>query len=407
MKKLFLYIVSLFVLVGCSDEIPEHEQPLQPKRAILAYLIANNNLDSYIMNNVEWMYESLAESEDSCALIVYYKPYSTNQYIDEPQILAFLADGHGQINGQPVLEKNSRTEGNIIAQAKQYAAVPGIATDADVMLANLQMMTNILPSQSYGLIFGSHVTSWMPAVGTTISTKSFGQDGTSRNFINIPELAEVLEQSFPGNLDFVLFDACMMETAEVCYELRHATHYCIASVMETPVVGLPYHLILDDLYQDDIDFNQLCKDVISFNKKEGLWGTYAVVDCTQMDDFAASVRNQLAPYKSTIENMQDYHLFQQYGVNDYLYFSFDVADIIKQLNEGTLPADFQQVLDQTVIAKGCITDAGYSTNPYGSVLRDEDRYCGMGMYIPDAVDNGDWNAYYRSAISWYQTVWSD
>lgn len=53
MRKLFLYIVSLFILTGCSDEIPEHEQPVQAKRAILAYLIANNNLDEDIMNNVQ------------------------------------------------------------------------------------------------------------------------------------------------------------------------------------------------------------------------------------------------------------------------------------------------------------------------------------------------------------------
>lgn len=400
MKKLFLYIVSLFILAGCSDEIPEHERPVQSKRAILAYLIANNNLDTDIMNNVVWMYESLAESQDSCSLAIYYKPSSSNNYIEEAQILTFFTDGHGQINGQPALEGSEMTTGNVVEQALKYAAIPGTATDTEVMQANLQAMTDIIPAENYGLIFGSHATSWMPAAGTDIATKSFGQDGTVYNSINIPELADVLEQTFPGNLDFVLFDACMMQTAEVCYELRHATHYCIASVLETPVEGFPYHLILDDLYQENIDFDKLCEDVINFNKNEtkGKWGTYAVVDCEQMDAFANAVREQISPYKNTIE---DTHLFQQYGVGDFLFFSFDVADVIRQLNGGTLPESFQQVLDQTVLAKSCITNH--------SVFRvDEDRYCGMGMYIPDAVPgNTRWNDYYRSAISWYQTVWSE
>ena len=412
MKKLFLYIVSLFILVGCSDEIPEHERPVQSKRAILAYLIANNNLDTDIMNNVVWMYESLAQSQDSCSLAIYYKPSSNNSYnngyLKETQILTFFTDGHGQINGQPALEGSDITTGNVVEQALKYTAVPGTATDPDVMQANLQAMADIIPAESYGLIFGSHATSWMPAEENPfISTKSFGQDGSAYNSINIPEFADVLEASFPGNLDFVLFDACMMQTAEVCYELRNATHYCIASVMETPTVGFPYHRILSELYQDEIDFNQVCTDVISFNKEMGLWGTYAVVDCTQMDAFANAVREQIDQHASALENLS-LHSIQQYGVNgstDFIYFSFDVADFIKQLNEGELPVLFQQTLDQTVLAKSCITNS--HSYPYGSVLTDEDKYCGMGMYIPDAADNSEWNDYYRSAISWYQTVWSE
>ena len=404
MKKLFLYIVSLFILAGCSDEIPNQERPVQARRAILAYLIANNNLDTDIMNNVVWMYESLAESQDSCSLAIYYKPSSSNAYIGEAQILTFFTDGHGQINGQPVLEGSDITTSNVIAQASKYAAVPGIATDAEVMQANIQVMTDLIRAKSYGLIFGSHATSWMPATGTDIPTKSFGQDGSSYNSINIPEFANVLETCFPGNLDFILFDACMMQTAEVCYELRHTMKYCIASVMETPTDGFPYHIILNNLYQEEIDFDLLCEDVVRYNKGEGLWGTYAVVDCTQMDAFAAAVREEIASKASLLENLS-LHSIQQYGVNQFSYFSFDVADFIRQLNGGVLPETFQQVLDQTVLAKSCITNS--NARPYGSVLTDKDRYCGIGMYIPDAAENSDWNAYYRSAISWYQAVWGN
>ncbi|HJC98673.1 MAG TPA: hypothetical protein H9924_08550 [Candidatus Phocaeicola merdavium] len=404
MKKLFLYIVSLFIIVGCSDEIPEQKRPIQAKRAVLAYLIANNNLDTDIMNNVVWMYESLAKSQDSCSLAIYYKPSSSNNYINEAQILTFFTDGHGQINGQPALEGNDITTSNVVGQALKYAAVSGIATQAEVMQANLQAMTDMMPAESYGVIFGSHATSWMPATGTDISTFSFGYDGVERNSINIPEFADVLETCFPGNLDFVLFDACMMQTAEVCYELRNATHYCIASVMETPVDGFPYHLILNNLYQEDIDFDKLCEDVITYNKKEKLWGTYAVVDCTQMDAFAAAVREEITSKASLLENLS-LHSIQQYGVDQFSYFSFDVADLIRQLNEGILPDSFQQILNQTVLAKSCITNS--NANPYGSVLRDEEKYCGIGMYIPDAANNPNWNAYYRSAISWYQAVWGN
>ena len=52
MKKILLYIVLTLILVACSDEIPEHHQPVRAKRAVLAYMVANNNLDGDIMQNI-------------------------------------------------------------------------------------------------------------------------------------------------------------------------------------------------------------------------------------------------------------------------------------------------------------------------------------------------------------------
>ena len=162
--------------------------------------------------------------------------------------------------------------------------------------------------------------------------------------------------------------------------------------------------MMSNLYREDSEVCKLFGDVITYNKKENLWGTYAIVDCTQMDAFAAAVRDDITSKASLLENVS-LHEIQQYGVEQFSYFSFDVADLIRQLNEGILPDSFQQILNQTVLAKSCITNS--NANPYGSVLRDEEKYCGIGMYIPDAANNPNWNAYYRSAISWYQAVWGN
>lgn len=236
MKKVLLYIVSLLILGACSDEIPGYHQSLRAKRVILAYLVANNNLDNYIMKNVQWMYQSLSTAQDTCTLVVYYKPYSSNKYLETAEILEFQTDGYGKINGQEVLTGSSLTTENVIAQAKHHQARLGIATDPNIMKENLRMMQDIAPAESYGLIFGSHASGWFPFLNAL--SRSFGQDGDENNTIDIPRLATTLEQSFPsGNLEFTLFDACMMGTAEVFYELRNATRYCVASAMETPALG--------------------------------------------------------------------------------------------------------------------------------------------------------------------------
>lgn len=384
MKKFLIFFLTVVLLAACSNEIPEHHQPVQAKRTILAYLVANNNLDGDLMDNVKWMYESLATAKDTCTLLVYYKPNQYNQYLDKTTILEFRTNGFGEINNQPVLQGYDATVGNILAQAIQHTADPGSAVSRQAIINNLSIMQEIAPSQSYGLIFGSHASGWLQA-SRRVSTYAFGDDGGYS--IDIPELGSALTASFPQhNLDFTLFDACMMGTTEVFHELRDATHYCIASVMETPAMGFPYHLFLTSLYEKEIDYAQLCKTVIDFNKRENSWGTYAVVDCTKMDDLTAAIRQELSLIPDKLQNIP-YEEIQQYGVSDpdrdYRYFSFDVADIFQRLN-GEVPASIQQALTQTVIAKECITD--YTSSPFGQILRDKNRFCGIGMYLPYTIE---------------------
>lgn len=290
MKKILLYIVLTLILVACSDEIPEHHQPVRAKRAVLAYMVANNNLDGDIMQNIRWMYESLSTAKDTCTLVIYYKPSGNNQYIETPEILEFTTDGYGRINGQTILSGSSLTTENVISQAIHHQASIGIATDPFIMAENLRMMQDIAQAESYGLILGSHASGWLPSPNA-ISTFSFGWDGKQSNTIDIPQLASTLEESFPeNNLDFTLFDACMMGTAEVFYELRNATHYCIASVMETPVAGFPYNRFFTGLYDNDIDYAKVCDETVQYNKENRWWGTYATVDCTAMENVAQAIK---------------------------------------------------------------------------------------------------------------------
>lgn len=402
-QRILFFIGFLLTMVGCSkNEVPEPNT--SSKRVIMAYIVANSAdlLDDNTMNNVEWMYQGLSEVKDTCTLLIYYKGNSSNAYIKKPEILKYQTDGRGKINGEPILTGNNLTKSSILSQAEVYDAVSGIATDPIVMKANLEKMRTIAPSKSYGLIFASHATSWMPAT-KTVSTRSFGVDGSYG--INLPEMASVLQNSFPAkNVDFILFDACMMGTAEVCYELKDATHYCIASVMESPIQGFPYNKFFSKLYNKEIDYQYVCDETINFNKSENTWGTYAVVDCSQMEQLAAATKAQLMENADLLAEF-DYESVQQYGAvtnyNDFLYFSFDMGDFIKQLNGGTIPADYQTALDKAIVYKTCLERAYYNVVP------DKDIFSGIGMYFPGRGIQYKWDSYYPS-VKWYNAAgWSE
>lgn len=419
MKK-WLYTLLVIVLAACSNEIPEQQPAKRSGRTVFAYLISNNkagSLDTYLRDNVIDMYTALGNMKESCTLLVFYRPYPDDAPLSKPTLMSFYADGRGNINNVAALTGSELTFDAVchIAQKKECTMNSQIATDPAVMEEVFTDMQTVAPSDSYGLILGSHATGWMK--GTSVPTKAFGDDNGYS--IDIPDLADVLKKSFSEKLDFVLFDACMMGNAEVGYELKDVTSHCIASVMETPVYGFPYDQILPYLYSENVDYSAVCHEFISFNKTKDVWGTCAVMDCSQMENLASAVKAKLSEWEDALSSVSMQNV-QQYGVNSYKYFSYDVLDFFRELGgkSGVAETDLneaiasiQTVLNEAVIAKECIP------NPSNSSFRvDEARFCGIGMYIPKEVNDyvpdniswNNWNDYYKQSISWYRAAgWAD
>lgn len=419
MKKWF-YILLVIVLAACSNEIPEQQPAKRSGRTVLAYLISNNagtSLDNDLRNNVIDMYTALGNMKESCTLLVFYRPYTGDTPLSNPTLMSFYTDGRGNVNNQPVLSGDNLTFEAVcqIAQKKEYTMNSQIATDPAVMKEVFTDMQIVAPSDSYGLILGSHASGWMK--GNSVQSKAFGDDDGYN--IDIPDLAGVLKNSFSEKLDFVLFDACMMGTAEVGYELKEVTSYCIASVMETPALGFPYKQVFSYLYSENIDYSAVCYEFISFNKVNNAWGTCAVMNCSQMENLANAVKAKLSEWKDALSSVSMQNV-QQYGVGSYRYFSYDVLDFFRELGgkSGVAEIDLneaiasvQNALNETVIAKECIP------NPSNSSFRvDEARFCGIGMYIPKEVNDyvpdniswNNWNDYYKQSISWYHASgWDD
>lgn len=419
MKKWF-YILLVIVLAACSNEIPEQQPAKRSGRTVLAYLISNNagtSLDNDLRNNVIDMYTALGNMKESCTLLVFYRPYTGDTPLSNPTLMSFYTDGRGNVNNQPVLSGDNLTFEAVcqIAQKKEYTMNSQIATDPAVMKEVFTDMQIVAPSDSYGLILGSHASGWMK--GNSVQSKAFGDDDGYN--IDIPDLAGVLKNSFSEKLDFVLFDACMMGTAEVGYELKEVTSYCIASVMETPALGFPYKQVFSYLYSENIDYSAVCHEFISFNKVNNAWGTCAVMNCSQMENLANAVKAKLSEWKDALSSVSIQNV-QQYGVGSYRYFSYDVLDFFRELGgkSGVAEIDLneaiasvQNALNETVIAKECIP------NPSNSSFRvDEARFCGIGMYIPKEVNDyvpdniswNNWNDYYKQSISWYHASgWDD
>lgn len=95
------------------------------------------------------------------------------------------------------------------------------------------------PSRKRALVIWSHGSGWqhIPA--------QFCPDASTGSFIDIAqgELREAM-QMIRNNIDILMMDACGMQTVEVLSELNGEVSYVIASEIEMPFSGFPYHDIL-------------------------------------------------------------------------------------------------------------------------------------------------------------------
>lgn len=402
-KAIWLLSILLFV-TSCisSDDEPTTVTPDKDTVTILAYMIANNNLNDELLDNTACMYAGLASMKEPATLLIYWDGSSSiGDNKSTHLILEYTTDGKGRINGKPVLNVNASTRDilNVANILKEYPTQT--CTDKDVMKTVLQDMISLTPTDRVGLIIGSHGSSWLNTIST--SGRALGYDGSTSNSITLTDMVEAVE-SIEKKLDFLLFDACYMGNIEVCYEFRNVSDYIIASVMEVPSYGFPYEYVMDDLFESNVNaYKNVCKSFIAFyediykngNSYETAWGTVALVDCNEVANLVSRFKEEIISHKGVLAN---YHVgdIQEYGREGGKYIAYDLQHFIKNLNNGEVPATFEEQLNKTVLYKGCLEESRCFTYNYDV---DAENFCGLGLYIP-LSSRPKWNTYFKT-LDWY------
>lgn len=399
MKKILALLVCVCFFTACqNDDGEEIVTPPVPDNSItiLTYLIADNNLDSYLKENIAFMYDGLAAMNKKATLLVYWDGKSKmGDNNANHLILEYKADGKGKINGKNVLP-NTSSVNDILKEAKIVKEYPSqVSTSKSVMTQVIGDMVAASTSTRFGLVFGSHGSSWLNSI---VTSRALGYDGSHDNAINLDDITEALE-TVGQKFEFILFDACYMGTTEVCYSFKDLANHLIVSAMEVPAYGFPYHCLMDDLYQGTVSgYQQVCKEFIDFydamcQTGESAWGTVALIDSKEVQPLTDAIRQQVVEHKDSLADYKPTHL-QNYGRNSGPYIAYDLGHFVKDLNEGTIPADFNAQLKKTVIYKGCLKKA----NPSNYKV-DESNYSGLGIYIPVSA-RPKWNAYFKT-LDWF------
>jgi hypothetical protein len=371
----------------------------------MGYFIADaSGIEDDIFRNIAAMYDGLALMKKPATLLVYWDGSGDYGQWEDPVILRYTTDGKGNVNGQKQLPEDA-TANEVVDLAEVVKQYPSqLSVDKSVMTQVLKDMIAVSPTERVGLVAASHGSAWTNSI---FMSRSFGQDGKGTdNTMLVSDMADAMKAT-GKKFDFLLFDACFMGTAEVCYDLRDVADYQIVSVMEVPAYGFPYESSLDYLYEGTVDgYKKICQAYIDFYQEryengDYAWGTIALVDSKEMEGLADATRAEIVEHKDVLGNDFDVSDIQEYGKQGGRGIAYDLGQLMAVLNNGTMPNAFADQLNKTVLYKSCLEIANPSSHKV-----DAANYCGLGVYIPIRY-NDNWNDFFKT-ISWYTVAgWNE
>ncbi len=294
--------------------IGSKEDTTAPKKkwTIMHYSAADNNLTSYLVKDVNEM--EAVGSTNTMNIIVqldkggkdckrYYLKKDGNMY----EITSPVIKDMGQVN----------------------------MSDPKVLADFIASTMKKYPAEHYALIISDHGGGWKGAV----------EDDSDHGWMTTPDIRKALdmaEKETGKKLDVLGFDACLMSTTEVAYEMKDHVKYLVASEQTEGANGWPYTPLLTKKTLQKLDRSMRGKLDLTpeeFAKKmveaaegdQGTLPTMAATDLSKMKK-VADATNLLAAHiilsddstKSTLKSIAR-KTQSFYGLKDQYHFAEQIT----------------------------------------------------------------------------------
>lgn len=424
MKRLYTILaIGLLMpfLVSCDRS---GKEPRSYEKVMLLYSCGKNSLSTYLERDIaDLMSSDLPyESSDGVVLVLSHKPTKYESYVKDTA---------------PVLYRlyNDR-KGRVHADTLMVMPETSISASSSALRGVLSYVKEKFPAKSYGMIFSSHATGWLPegyyesgagSVDIWSSeihgparlpdgavpyrerkleegeplTRSIGETVRRIDGVNVSYQMSLQDfvSGIPMKLDYLIFDACLMGCIEVAYELKDVTDIVSFSPAEVLAEGLDYKTVVSYLIKSSApDVAGVARRYFeTYDAQTGInrSATISTVDCRRLDALADVCRKLFSTYREEIASL-DPDEVQRYFRSHHHWF-FDLEDIV--IKAGATEDEIRELesaLNSCMIYKAS-TDSFMKT--YGGF--DITMYSGLSMYLPTR-EYPDWsylNGYYRN-LAW-------
>ena len=323
--------------------------------------------------------------------------------------------------------------------------VYGEENSADAAVLSRMIYTLLsYPADSYGLIFFSHASGWLPAGALSnprlletnqqyverlnpneVGLRSMVIDngGGTRHEMEYYDFAAAI----PDNkLDFIILEACLMADVMSMYELRNKAKYVLVSTAEIVSPGFT-HIYKNEIMRlyDTKDsvlsvvsgFAQAYHDYVIQYPENNVYcsSTLGIIKMSEMQNLATTVKEALNGVKLsestlTVSDIQRFDRFKLISNGKLGYRYFDLDHVIENLATSSQYAAFRAQMDNTVVWKAntkrfLLGNYGNGTPNYaeydGFFI---ERHSGLSTYIQQSVFQEALNSVYENS-SWYQAIY--
>ena len=324
-------------------------------------------------------------------------------------------------------------EGNVIRDTLKVWAPTDQLCDTLVFREALELVQDYFPSKSYGMVFSSHASGWLPGGyyydpakyerehgGSDITdsdgdifyaprrlsafqeefppipdfpaVKSIGQDAQSSSNGLEMDLAPFC-RALPMHLDYLLFDACLNGCVEVAYELRGKVDVVGFSQTEVLADGFNYETLVPYLLNTHPSPISVCKDYFAqYDKQTGVYrsATISLIDTQKMDALADVCKTLFEKYRTRLSTMSDSGVQRYFRLNRHYYY--DLKDILVHAG---ITDEEEALLDQALEA--CVLYEAHTPSFLGSF--DINHACGFSMYLP-SMGTQLLDRFYKRNLAW-------
>ncbi len=425
-KTLIIAAVSLAASC-CEIDIPivkpgPEPGKTDPEKVMLLYSAGFNSIRNYLLEDIQDLKGGwLPDEEDGNILLVYTHSttrgggYSTPS---SPYLIRLYKDSTGLAVSDTLI---TYERGTVSSSAVQLNKV-------------LQQVKEAYPVKSYGMIFSSHATGFLPAgyysnpsgyrfeetktraLGmfrdpvpvpyiepehdpSLPMVKSIGQDqvGMVGDYTSYEMDLRDFAEAIPMKLDYILFDACLMGGAEVAYELKGKCGKVGFSQAEVLAEGLDYKTLTKHLLKnDEPDPKAVCKDYFTqYDIQSGVYksATVSLIDCDKTDNLADVCRDIFAARRDGLAAIDPSEVQRFYRAGKHWFYDLESIVIEAGATESEL-ALLHSALDECVIYKG-------HTPKFMEEIT-INIFSGLSMYLP-CHGSEELDKYYRT-LKWNQAT---
>lgn len=427
MRKINIYaiarsaaaLVIAMTAISCSSSWLDVEDDTD-RKVLLLYSAGFNNLAGYLKDDIKdlksgWLPGGRKEDD----IVLVYSHFTTS--------------GYNTPSSPTLVRLYSGRDSEVVADTLIVYPSETISSSAGQVNKVLAYIKDNIKARSYGMIFSSHATGYLPAGyyqnednvlsegitwgarmynGATAvpyvepeydpslpMVKSIGQDqvGVSGSYLSYEiDLADFAE-AIPMYLDYILFDACLMGGVEVAYELSGKVGKLGFSQAEVLAEGLCYTTLTGHLLKnEDPDPRSVCEDYFNqYDVKTGAWrsATISLIDCSNMEPVARVCRDLFTKYADNLKEIDASKVQRFYRHGRHWFYDLESILINAGINQLELDS-LHEALDRCVMYK--------AHTPEFMEEFEIDTFCGFSMYLP-CMGSKALDSYYKE-LKWNKTT---